>query len=838
MKKHLAITAFVSGLLIFVNCINVNATTNVGLIRNSTWTQNMTPVYYSALAFGDIDNDEDSDLILFGQSTSGDVAKIYINNGTTMLEKHIWQQNLLPMRDGAVSLGDVDNDGDLDLVTAGCISGGGQSPCSSVTSKLYINNGNSFIENSTWLGDLEAANECSLRFGDIDNDGDLDLALIGYGIGGPLAKIYMNNGASLKENQSWQQNIDSVYQGSVALGDIDNDGDLDLALTGDVGVEGKITKIYINDGTTFLESVKWGNDLLGVDRSSVILGDYDNDGDLDLALIGQFSADHLRFYINNGTTLLENQTQEMGGLEGYFRGSISWGDYDNDGDLDTFGIGKEHGRNWVYNNNANHFEVDFISSNDMHADDMQQGASTWVDIDNDNDIDLLASGVDTEGLLIKSYINNITSSGSPPSPPTEDFRNNFSNDKLNLSWGLGSDLETPVFGLYYNLRVGTCSGCHDIVSGVYGGSSGGGGGGGPAAGYFGNMMQRKSILLNRYFEPGTTIYWTVQTIDTGLAKSEWSEEQVYVIPGNESGNETNCTPSWSCSSWGVCQPSNTQTCDSWVDANNCNETYNGSDTRICTYDDGDSNDRPSSGSSSSYTPPAVQHTFDSIEPEVPATKELTDGVKVTIKVREMLSNVDMEARMTSERPTSITKGAVGNLYRYLEINSSGIADSDIEEAYIGFRVSRQWIDDNLIDGNTVTLHKYHGDEWHALETAFETADIGYYHYRARTTGFSYFAITGETAGDERGDNGTTSLLCTPSSMRCSSNELQYCSQTGTLWLVKELCRHGCDPSTKACITPETRDENGILWYFLGIIPVSAALAVAYSRLRKERFRNQ
>ena len=104
-----------------------------------------------------------------------------------------------------------------------------------------------------------------------------------------------------------------------------------------------------------------------------------------------------------------------------------------------------------------------------------------------------------------------------PNPPTV-FINSYTNGQLNLTWGNASDSETNSPGLYYNLRVGTTSGGNDIVSGVFGGFSD------PISGYFGNMMQRKSILLNVPLED-QTIYWSIQTIDTGLAKSFWSAEQ-------------------------------------------------------------------------------------------------------------------------------------------------------------------------------------------------------------------------------------------------------------------------------------------------------------------------
>jgi PGF-pre-PGF domain-containing protein len=848
--KILFITGFV-GLLILISC-NFADASNIGLIRNEMWSYNLTAVYYSALAFGDIDNDSDMDLILYGQANSGDVAKVYINNGTLLLESPSWQQYLQPMRDGGISFGDIDNDGDLDLITSGCISGGGQSSCTSVAAKAYINDGSSFAENTTWLGGVEAVSESSLRFGDIDNDGDLDLGLIGYSIGGPVGRVYTNNGSSLVEDQTWEQNLEDVYQGSLDFGDIDNDGDLDLVITGDTSVEGKITKIYINNGTSFVEDLVWSSDLLGVDRSCVAFGDIDNDGDLDLALIGQFSADHLRFYVNNGTSLVENQTQEMGGLEGYFRGSIGWGDYDNDGDLDIFGIGKEYDRNWIYRN-ENNFSIDYSASNDLHTDNMQQGASAWIDIDGDGTLDLFASGVNTTDLVISVYINNNTLSNNIPSCPAS-LNEEFVDGLITLSWNSGSDTETQPLGLYYNLRVGTCPGCHDVVSGSFGGSSGGGGGGGPANAYFGNMMQRKSITLNRQFEPGTKIYWAVQTIDTGLAKSAWSTEQVYVIPENGSGNETNCTPSWSCCSWGACQPDDTQACGTWVDANGCNETYTGPNTQSCTYDEPGSPNGESRPSGGTITQPDVDYTFDAIEPGIVAEKEVSEGIIISVRVKNAVSKVTLAVRSFREKLEAVKEAVKGKLYGYLEVNSTGLSDDDIEEVYIEFRVNKTWIDENGIDPETVRLSRYESGNWTKLDTEMveEAPSVtgsllrlagmitglaigvdNYYTYRARTPGFSYFAITGDTfRGDEDNETAEPSLLCTPGEMRCSGRELQQCGTMGTVWITKELCEGECD-TEKGCteITPME-----VPWWYIiisGIALVAGYIIWRYLKGRRK-----
>ncbi len=92
-----------------------------------------------------------------------------------------------------------------------------------------------------------------------------------------------------------------VYNSSVAWGDYDNDGDLDILLTGNDG-SSRVSKIYKNNGDgSFTEQTSIS--LTGVDYSSAAWGDYDNDGDLDILLTGSSSSGYVsKIYKNNSST--------------------------------------------------------------------------------------------------------------------------------------------------------------------------------------------------------------------------------------------------------------------------------------------------------------------------------------------------------------------------------------------------------------------------------------------------------------------------------------------------------------------------------------------------------
>jgi len=96
---------------------------------------------------------------------------------------------------------------------------------------------------------LTGAYRGAAAWGDYDNDGDLDLLLTGFMNPGLISKIYRNNGGSFNDIGA---GLPSVQNGAVAWGDYDNDGDLDLLLTGDTG-SAPISKVYRNDGGSFID---------------------------------------------------------------------------------------------------------------------------------------------------------------------------------------------------------------------------------------------------------------------------------------------------------------------------------------------------------------------------------------------------------------------------------------------------------------------------------------------------------------------------------------------------------------------------------------------------------
>jgi hypothetical protein len=177
-----------------------------------------------------------------------------------------------------------------------------------------------------WVSGI-SSNTRDIALGDIDGDGDLDMAVGNEVIGGiNCTHIYFNTGAGL-ENYPSLVLPDSNGTFSVAFGDVDNDGDLDLA-TAYVRGSGHRVTLYLNDGGTFDTIPDWVGTTGGIWCG---WGDVDGDGDLDLATLELFFPASV--YINNNGILESTPSWQAG--EGFlmdFAGA--WFDVDDDGDLD------------------------------------------------------------------------------------------------------------------------------------------------------------------------------------------------------------------------------------------------------------------------------------------------------------------------------------------------------------------------------------------------------------------------------------------------------------------------------------------------------------------------
>ncbi|MCB0038547.1 MAG: VCBS repeat-containing protein [Caldilinea sp.] len=353
----------------------------------------------SAVAWGDYDNDGDLDLLFAGASGTTRIARLYRNDGGVFVDSGTADNALIGVGWGHVAWGDYDNDGDLDILLTGWNNVG--------YAKIYRNDGGVFVDSGTTDDALIGVWYSSVAWGDYDNDGDLDILLTGGDAAGPVTKVYRNDNGSFEDSGTADDALTGVSSSSVAWGDYDNDGDLDVLLTGVDASPSFVAKVYRNDNGSFEDSGTADDILTGVGMSSVAWGDYDNDGDLDILLTGvnDSSGELTQVYRNDNGSFVDSGTTDDA-LTGVAWSSVAWGDYDNDGDLDILLTGDDN-----INSIAKVYRNDnggFVDSGPI--DDALTGVSSssvaWGDYDNDGDLDILLTGNTGINLIAKVYRND------------------------------------------------------------------------------------------------------------------------------------------------------------------------------------------------------------------------------------------------------------------------------------------------------------------------------------------------------------------------------------------------------------------------------------------------
>jgi hypothetical protein len=246
---------------------------------------------------------------------------------------------------------------------------------------------------------LDGIDQSSMAWGDYDNDGDPDLLFTGQiADNSGVCKLYTNDGASGFSDSGIA--LPNPYSSSVAWGDFDNDNDLDILISGKT-TSGNISAIYENNSAGGFTQAA-GITLTAIRSSAVAWGDYDNDNDQYILIVGYDGAQYVsQIYTNSGS----GDFQESGiSLVGVANGpSVNWGDYDNDGDLDILLTGMGTSRiSKVYQNNGN----GGFSDSGISLPGVYLSAASWGDYDNDGFLDILLTGDATEGRISKIYRNN------------------------------------------------------------------------------------------------------------------------------------------------------------------------------------------------------------------------------------------------------------------------------------------------------------------------------------------------------------------------------------------------------------------------------------------------
>jgi hypothetical protein len=172
------------------------------------------------------------------------------------------------------------------------------------------NNSSGYFSEDTGIH-LTGVSSGSAAFGDYDNDGDLDILISGTSDSGSIATVYQNTGGNFSEYTSFN------FKGSSTFGDYDNDGDLDILIS-----RYSDTIVYKNTQGNF--SVDTDMNLPGVgSNGTYIVGDYDNDGNLDLLITGSYMASVYRNNIKTWNTTPSEPSNLSANVSGT-RAALSW----------------------------------------------------------------------------------------------------------------------------------------------------------------------------------------------------------------------------------------------------------------------------------------------------------------------------------------------------------------------------------------------------------------------------------------------------------------------------------------------------------------------------------
>ncbi|MEG5042660.1 MULTISPECIES: FG-GAP-like repeat-containing protein [unclassified Microcoleus] len=490
--------------------------------------------------------------------------------------------------------GDSDNDGDLDILLTGVIDTPPPDnstpaapsipslPYTPIT-RLYRNqrtdstlpNYPTFIDPIKFTLDtrvkLPGIFNGSAAWGDYNNDGRKDLVLTGDTSSGYIAKVFrnepigFNNGSIFNYALTFEEETGASLPGVIgnaAWGDYDNDGQLDILLTGDTALKSDpkpnyIAKLYRNTPDGFTEKQLPQNPNPQEPIIYGAWGDSSSDAKLDILLTGGSSRPNEWNY--GRTRLLGNNSygdttsfQEAYSF-GYGGSPAAWGDYDNNGKLDILvteldgNSGSSVAKVYEKNDSGTNFEL----LKDAGLPDNVASPSSWGDYDKDGRLDIALTTRDnspSSGSFVKIYRNNTPDANTPPSAFQGFNYPWITSEGVILSfpggWGAPLDAQTPNQGLSYNLRVWTTRpnptpGGDPIKEYIVGPMSSDDGT--RQVVQLGNVHQANPnsssnsyspgwLLKPDYLIPGQTYYWSVQAIDGAWAGSPFSETQSFVAP--------------------------------------------------------------------------------------------------------------------------------------------------------------------------------------------------------------------------------------------------------------------------------------------------------------------
>lgn len=353
-----------------------------------------------AVAFADVNNDGNIDMFV---TNSGTGNHLYINPGTG--EQFTDTTSAAGLDDDGPSRGavfaDVNGDGHLDLFTT----------ASDAPNHLYEGFGDGrFNDITSETGVSDSGFGQGACFADVDGDGDLDLFVANFG---QTNNLYINNGKGVFANKTKAAGLfdDGVNSFGCTFGDVDNDGDLDLYISN----AGSYNNLYINNGDSTFTDITWKAGVQGDTKQGrgVSFADLNGDGNLDLYMVAPQTPNMIFF--GDGTGKFVDGCEHAGVCDTGPAQGMSIADVDGDGDLDIF-VSNILSASMMYENDgAGHFtEVASEAGLDYHL--FGQGIA-FGDLDGDGLLDMYVNTYGVPPAAWPGQANKLLMNGAPQARP-------------------------------------------------------------------------------------------------------------------------------------------------------------------------------------------------------------------------------------------------------------------------------------------------------------------------------------------------------------------------------------------------------------------------------------
>ena len=517
------------------------------LDNNTTLTLKENPfvgLANGAVAWGDYDRDGDQDVAVMGESaTTGAVTAIYQNNKGVF--KNI-NQNIAFLTDGDISWVDINKDGFIDLVVSGYND--------KAQTHVYLNVNGEYFDATNDYG-LPQLYSSKMAWGDLDNDGDIDLAISGLDAKDKFTfnlcfkedgkDNFIVEDGNLSANGGMMMNINGASQGAqgfidgdLKVVDYDLDGDNDIIYSGKAGsgyaVGGLWLNTYIptpvtnnnnNNNNGNYTPIQWN--LL---NSSLVVANFgaNSQGKLTVLHSGEDDKGNIILTTNNGpalgiNTVWDNVAQKWVTTSQYGfpvlkNGDIAVGDFNNDGKDDLVFTGEDSKGVPQTKLFLQTPEGGFKAST-IVLKGLRNSTADWVDYDTDGDLDLFITGLDDKGAKTLLYEADIKyNKNEAPASITGLKSQNLGNGKIRLSWTAPKDDHSTNLG--YVVRLGTTKGGSELSNTESDLATGT------------RLIVKTAPIYTNFFEtqldPGN-YYWSVQAVDNGLKGGQFAIEDKFQL---------------------------------------------------------------------------------------------------------------------------------------------------------------------------------------------------------------------------------------------------------------------------------------------------------------------